>query len=139
MKKLITISAMALVLFSLFAVSCKKEKPVPPPAGSFAFKAACTPKGTNNTTLVNGDTVRVTVGTFARIEPILPDVWKKCKGKWSHTIEGAWTSADYASGSDANTGVFNFTPHKKGTFKIKFTYTCPDGSSISATITIIVS
>ena len=139
MKKLFKNSAIAWVLFSFFAISCEKEKPVPPPAGSFDFKTACTPRGTNNTTLVNGDSVTITTETFIRIEPILPDAWKKCKGKWSFTVEGTWTSADYSSGSDANIGFFNFTAHKKGTFKIKFTYTCPDGSFISATITIIVS
>ena len=138
MKKLFKNAAIVLVLLSFFATSCEKEKAAPP-AGAIGFKAACTPQGTNNSTVVNGDSVRVTTGTFIRIEPILSDEWKKCKGKWTHTVEGAWTNDDYSAGGDANTGVFNFTPHKKGTFKIKFTYTCPDGSSTSATITITVS
>jgi hypothetical protein len=140
MKKLFKNAAILLVLISFFAISCKKEKPAPPPpAGNFGFTAACTPKGTNNTTQVNGDTVKVTTETTIRIEPLLPDAWKKCKGKWTHTVEGAWTNPDYSAGMDKNTGVVNFIPKKKGIFTIKFTYTCPDGSSTSATITIIVT
>ena len=131
MKKLFKNAAIVLVLISFFATSCEKEKVIAilTPVG---FTATYTPQGTNNPTVVKGDNVNVTTGTFIRIEPILPDEWKKCKGKWTHTVEGAWTNDDYSCVKDANTGVVNFIPKKKGTFKIKFTYTCPDGSSQAA-------
>jgi hypothetical protein len=138
MKKLFTISAIALVLCGLFAVSCKKETIAAILAG-INFKTSSTAAlGNNNPTVTNGFNVEVSNGSFVRIEPLLPDEWKKCNGTWTQTIEGTWTNDDYSCGKDLHTGVVNFIPKKTGVFKITFTYTCPDGSKTSRTITITV-
>ncbi len=138
MKKLLKISTIALILFSFMATSCDKEK-LAAILRPVSFNSTYTTQGNNKPIVVKKDTVEVTVGTFIRIEPVLGDEWKKCRGTWAHSVEGAWTSDDYSAGRDTNTGVMNFSPKKPGTFRIKFTYTCPDGSFTSKTITIIVT
>ena len=121
MKKLFKNSAIVLVLISFFAVSCEKEKVAPATAAAvaipgFGFKTAYTLAGTNNQNtkaVENGGSVSVTKETFIRIEPVLPDVWKKCNGTWTITIEGPWTNDDYSAVKDLKTGVINFIPKKK--------------------------
>lgn len=134
MKALLKTSTLALLLICLFTTSCEKEKlaAILTPMG---FTSTAT-QGNNNPTVVNGNSVEVAVGTFVRIEPIISDEWKKCKGTWTITVEGALSNDDYSIGKDEKTGVANFIPKKPGVYKIKFTYTCPGGSFTSGTITV---
>lgn len=147
MKNLFKNSAFALLFLGYFASSCEKAKLAPTKAVAatpsvIQFKSIYTANGDNNQTIVSGDTVKVGIGTFIRIEPQLPDSIKECKGKWTHTVEGTWADGDYwiASnvGAIANSGVVNFRPNKAGNFKIIFTYTCPGKPPYNATINIIV-
>jgi len=135
MKALLKTSALALLLISLFTTSCEKAKiaAIITPMG---FTSTSNTPGNNNPTVVTGNAVEVAVDAMVRIEPKISDEWKKCNGTWTMTVEGAWTNDDYSCGKDEHTGVLNFIAKKPGVFKIKFKYTCPDGSFTSATITV---
>jgi len=135
MKILFNTAALALLLFSLFTTSCEKAK-IAAIITPMSFTSTATTPGNNNPTVTTGNAVEVAVGTFVRIEPKISDEWKKCNGKWTITVEGAFTNDDYSCGKDEHTGVINFVPKKPGVYKIRFTYTCPDGSFTSNTITI---
>lgn len=136
MKKLFSNSAIALVLFSFFAVSCDKVKPAPPVPAPMAMEAATnfTPKGETKPKVVKGD-LEGERGLAYYIVPKLTVC--KCIGVWTFDIT-APKNTNFNKEQDKKTGTVGFITMSGGTYKITITYTCPDGSSVSATVTITV-
>ena len=144
MKNLFTKSAIALVLFSMFAISCNKKgglpennNPVPADKG-IENTTTWTPKGSNTPIVTKGDIKNGDVGVPYKLEPKLSKDLEGCEGTWNVTVEGP-ANAQYAAPFSAKKGYVTFTPLTAGTYKIKLTYTCPCGTSIAITITITVS
>lgn len=137
MKKLFTNSAMALILFSFAAVSCEKENPAPPAAAPIVMetKTTWTPGGTTTPKTVKGDVEEGERGIVYMIEPKLSVC--NCMGKWSHSVARLNNNV-YTSRTDERNGAVYFSSLISGTYVITITFTCPDKSSVSTTVSITV-
>ena len=140
MKNFIKTSTIALVILSLFAVSCEKPKrgdvPAPPKADMEAT-VTWTRTGSAKPETVPGD--KVIYGEVGKAYLITPklNVTVCASGIWSITVEGPAGSSPGSSINEA-TGAAGVTLFTKGTYKIKITYKCPGCTEISITITIKV-
>jgi hypothetical protein len=134
MKKLLTSSAMAFILF--VATSCEKENPAPPAAAPMAMEATTsfTPKGETKPKVVKGD-LDGERGIAYYVVPKLTVC--NCNGKWTYDI-AAPNHVSYSKEQNKNTGTVGFMTMSGGIYKITITYTCPDGSSVSTMVTITV-
>ena len=134
MKNLIKTSTIAVVILSLFAVSCEKPKSDELPAPKPDIEAPVTwdPKGSAK----SGETVYGPVGIAYRIIPKI-NITVCESGKWSVTVVGPAGSAPGYS-IDEGTGAVGVTPFTKGTYTVKITYKCPGCTEISITVIIKV-
>ena len=141
MKNLLKKSTTAVVILSLFAVSCKKADIALdniPAANALETSVTWVPKGSTTPITTSGDIKNGDVGVPYKINPTLSGDFAKCGGTWSLTVD-APPNAQYAAPFSAAKGYVTFTPLTAGTYKLKLTYKCPCGTSISITITITVS
>ena len=140
MKKLLKISTLALVMLSLFTTSCKKEDlpaaPPPPPADE--VKVTWTPENSSAPITTTGDIKDGEVGKDFTFEPKLGT--PPCKnGTWHLKVEAPEKQQFACVFGHMFTGKFIIRFFSKGTYKVIFTYKCPDGSSASVSVNITVS
>ena len=138
MKKLLKNSTMALVLFSFFAASCEKEIPAAPPAPVVMVMEATTsftPGGTTTPKVVKGDVEEGERGVVYTIQPKLNVC--NCAGTWSYTMAPV-NNNQHSSRMDIRNGAVSFSAAVSGTYIFTITYKCPDGSSVSVTVTITI-
>ena len=137
MKKLFKNSTMAFVLLSFFAASCEKENAVPPAPAVMVMEATTTftPKGETKPKVVKGDVEEGERGITYIIQPKLNVC--NCIGTWSFTV-AELNNNQYSGGIDIRNGAVRFMTMLSGTYKITIAYTCPDGSSVSTTVSITV-
>ena len=137
MKKLFKNSTMAFVLLCFFAASCEKENPAPPPPVVMVMETSTsfTPAGTTTPKVVKGDVEEGERGITYIIQPKLNVC--NCIGTWSFTV-AELNNNQYSGGIDKRNGAVRFMTMLSGTYKITIAYTCPDGSSVSTTVSITV-
>ena len=135
MKKLLTATTAILILFSLFLVSCEKQKPAAPaPPGGlfFAIDYKWTPpgekekKGTGN--VAEGKTY-----TLIQLTPRILAGGCCAGGKWSYHVSPDNGVALY---QDTNTGRLDFVSHYTGSFQVIISYTCPGGDTYPTIVTV---
>jgi hypothetical protein len=141
MKKLLKSFIPVLALFSLFFTSCEKEKQMqntadPNAVFSINYKyTAQTPiqvSGSGSGNIANG-----IVHAVYLLDPYLHGSGICQGGKWSYKVKPNPKTATFAATQDGKTGVVTFIGGSSpATYDITITYTCPDGSSYSATISI---
>ncbi len=138
MKKLINNSLIALVMLSLFTVSCEKPKKgdIPPPPAPNGATTTWTPKGgakpiINTSDIKNGD-----VGVMYSIVPDKPAC---VGGTWSLTIVGPPNAQYGAVQNTKKGGDVNFTPLTPGTYTLTLTYKCPCFPDLVIIVKITVS
>ena len=141
MKKLLKISTLVLVILSLFTTSCKKEEvapPPPPPAIADEVKVTWTPENSSAPISTIGDIKDGEVLKDFTFEPKLAN--PPCKnGTWHLKVEAPEKQQYACVLGNMHTGKFVIRFFSKGTYKVIFTYKCPDGSSVSVSVSITVS
>jgi hypothetical protein len=137
MKKLLRISTLALVMLSLITVSCEKADVAPAPVDH--VKVTWTPENSSAPITTTGDIKDGEVLKDFTLEPKL--VNPPCKnGTWHILKVEKPDKQDFACVyANKYTGKHIFRFFSKGTYKIIFIYKCPDGSSVSISISITVS
>lgn len=135
MKKLLKYSAMAFILF--IAASCEKENPAPPAPVPMVMEASTsfTAPGATKPTIVKGDIEEGVRGITYTIKPVLNVC--NCAGIWTFKV-AELNNNQYSGGVDKRNGEVRFMSMLSGTYKITITFTCPDGSSVSTTVSITV-
>ena len=137
MKKLFKSFIPVLALFSLFFASCKKENTAGPNAVfSIRYTYTASPpnqaSGSGSGNIANG-----IVHAVYLLDPYLHGSGICQGGKWSFTVKPNPRTATFAATQHEKTGVVTFSGGSSpATYEITITYTCPDGSSYSATISI---
>ena len=142
MKQLFTKTIPVLFLLSLIFSSCDKENPANPAnpgTATFWINYKYTPKtppqteqsGSGNIT--NGQT-----GVMFHLDPYLHGSGICNDGKWSYKVQ-APAGNTWVASQDPKTGKVDFITGTPGTYTITITYTCPDGTSYSASISITVA
>ena len=137
MKKLFKSFIPVLALFSLFFASCKKENTAGPNAVfSIRYKYTAQPpnqaSGSGSGNIANG-----IVHAVYLLDPYLHGSGICQGGKWSFTVKPNPRTATFAATQHEKTGVVTFSGGSSpATYDITITYTCPDGSTYSATISI---
>jgi hypothetical protein len=137
MKKLFSISTIAVILLSFLVTSCDKETPVAPPVPAPMTMEATT------TWTPNGETKpKVEKGDFEGVRGMAYYIVPKlnvcnCNGTWTYDVEAPKNTA-FNKDQNKTTGTVGFITMSYGTYKIIITYTCPNGSSVSKTVTITV-
>ena len=128
----------ALVISSLFVVSCKKPGggDIPAPvAADNGTTTTWTPKGSEKPIVTTKDIKNGDVGVNYNIVPNDP----ACPGgTWTVTLN-APANAQYSLGYSATKGYVNFTPLTKGTYTITITHKCPCAADVVIVVTITVS
>ena len=141
MKKLFKTSMPVLFLLSLVFTSCDKEEvknPAPANPNNAVFWINY--KWTNAAGVAksgSGDIKDGEKGKAYKLDPYLHGAGICNNGQWSYKVE--FGNKDYIASQDPKTGEVTFVPGSTGTYTITITYTCPDGTKYSATITITVS
>lgn len=137
MKKLLKISTLALVMLSLFTVSCEKEKPAPAAAPADEVKVTWTPENSSAPITTTGDIKDGEALKDFTFEPKLAN--PPCKnGTWHLKIEAPENQQYACVFSNMHTGKFIIRFFSRGTYKVIFTYKCPDGSSVSVSVNVTV-
>ena len=135
MKKLLKISTLALVMLSLFTVSCEKTEVAAPATDE--VKTTWTPENSSGPITTKGDIKDGEVGKDYTIEPKLAN--PPCaNGTWSFKVEAPPNQQFSCAYFNIHTGKLIFHPISRGTYKFIFTYKCPDGSEVSISISITV-
>ena len=138
MKKLFKSFIPVLTLLSLFLISCDKENPAAPAAATAHFSIKytyTTPK--NVTGSGSGDILNGIVHGVYRLDPYLHGADICQGGTWSYKVKPNPKTATFMATQDPNTGMVTFSGGSSpASYEITITYTCPDGTSYSATITI---
>lgn len=140
MKKLIQSTMPVLFLLSLIFSACDKPEvknpnPVNPNGAVFWINY----KWTNSKGEAKSGSKEITDGEKGKVihlDPYLHGSGICCDGTWGYTVE--FGNKVYGSTQDPKTGEVTFIPGSPGTYKITITYTCPDGTKYSASITITV-
>jgi len=141
MKKISNLLIPALILFSLFISSCEKENhnaPAPDPNAVFWINYSFTAQPPNQATgSGSGNIANGIVNAVYKLDPYLHGSGICQGGKWSHEVKVNPKTAVFMSAQDTKTGIVTFKPGSSpATYTITITYTCPDGTSYSASITI---
>ncbi len=138
MKKLFKSFIPVLALISLFFSSCKKENPVPDANALFYINYSYTaPPPNQGNGSGSGNIANGIVRAVYILDPYLHGSGICQGGTWSFTVKQNPKAAAFAATQDPKTGKVTFIPGSSpATYKITITYTCPDGTSYSATITI---
>ena len=140
MKKLFKSFIPVLALFSLFFTSCEKDSPAgandPNAVFWINYKYTAPPpnqaSGSGSGNIANG-----IVHAVYLLDPYLHGSGICQGGKWSFTVKPNPKTATFAATQNQKTGVVTFSGGSSpATYEITITYTCPDGSSYSATISI---
>jgi hypothetical protein len=139
MKKSLKISTIALVMLSLFTVSCEKPDAAAPPAPApvtTEVKVTWTPEHSSAPITVKGD---VTDGELWKDYVIEPTVTNApCPdGTWSIVVEPP-AGKQFIATSLNTKGKTNFRPLGVGAFKIILTYKCPGCKEIQIIVKITV-
>lgn len=134
MKKLFKISTLALVMLSLFTVSCEKAEVAAPAANE--VKVTWTPENSSGPITTKGDITDGELWKDYVIEPAIaappcPD------GTWSIVVE-APAGKQFIANSLNTKGKTNFRPLGVGTFKIILTYKCPGCVAVTIIVNITV-
>lgn len=141
MKKLLKASTIALVLFSVIATSCKKENPgaaAPAPAPvpmTMETATTFTTPGTTTPKTVKGDIEEGERGIVYTIQPKLNVC--NCAGTWSYTM-APMNNSYYSHKMNPNNGAISFSAAVSGDYKFTITFKCPNGTSVSTTVTITI-
>ena len=137
MKKLFKSFIPVLALFSLFFTSCEKENTADPNA-VFSIKYKYTAPAPNQASgSGSGNIANGIVHAVYLLDPYLHGSGICQGGKWSFTVKPNPRTATFAATQNNKTGVVTFSGGSSpATYEITITYTCPDGSSYSATISI---
>ena len=134
MKKLLKISTLALVILSLFTISCEKADVTP--AATDEIKVTWTPENSSAPITTKGDISDGELWKDYVIEPTI--VTPPCPdGTWSIVVEPP-AGKNFIATSLNKKGKTNFRPLGVGTFKIILTYKCPGCKGISLTVNITV-
>lgn len=133
MKKLLTVSAIAFFLFS--STSCEKENPAPPASMTMETSTTFTPPGSNTPKVVKGDIEEGVRGVVYVIMPKLNVC--NCAGTWSYTM-APMNNPQFSHKMDPKNGAISFSAAVSGDYKFTITFKCPDGSSVSGTVTITI-
>lgn len=141
MKKLFKSFIPVLALFSLFFASCEKEKQkqnaADPNAVFWINYKYTTPAPNQASGSGKGNIANGIVRAVYLLDPYLHGSGICQGGKWSFTVKPNPRTAVFAATQDQKTGAVTFIGGSSpATYQITITYTCPDGSSYSATITI---
>ena len=141
MKKLLKASTIALILFSFIATSCEKENPgaaapVPAPVPMTLETATTfTPPGTTTPKTVKGDIEEGERDVTYIIQPKLNVC--NCAGTWSYTM-APMNNNYYGHKMNPNNGAITFSARVSGTYVFTITFKCPNGASVSTTVTITI-
>lgn len=137
MKKLFKSFIPVLALVSLFLSSCDKEQPGDGKATmSIKYNYTATQpnqgSGSGSGNIANGIVHAVYI-----LDPYLHGSGVCANGRWSYTVTQAPKAATFIATQDSKTGAVTFVPGSSpATYTITITYTCPDGTPYSGTITI---
>ena len=137
MKKLFKSFIPVLTLISLFFSSCDKDHPVDENAVfyiTYTYTAQPPNAGTGSG---SGNITNGILHAMYKLDPYLHGSGLCANGKWSYDIKTNPKTALFVASQDPKTGLVSFSPGTAAaTYTITITYTCPDGTSYSATITI---
>ena len=126
-----------LALFSLFISSCEKEKPANSNAEfyiRYSYTVAQPNQGSGSGT---GNIANGIVNAVYQLDPYLHGTGICQNGKWSYEVKIDPKTAVFLATQDPKTGMVTIkVGTAKATYTITITYTCPDGTSYSATVTI---
>ena len=137
MKKLFKSLIPALALFSLFFTSCEKENTAGPNAVFWINYKYTAPPPNQASGSGSGNIANGIVHAVYLLDPYLHGSGICQGGKWSFTVKPNPRTATFAATQNNKTGVVTFSGGSSpATYDITITYTCPDGSSYSATISI---
>ena len=139
MKNLIKTSMIALVISSLFVVSCKKPGigDIPAPPADNGTTTTWTPKGSEKPIVTSSDIKNGDVGVAYNIVPKVA-VCGTCPGTWSLKVD-APVNAQYAAVYSAKNGSVAFTPLTAGTYTLTLTYKSACAPDLVIVIHITVS
>ncbi len=137
MKKLFKSFIPVLTLLSLLFSSCDKEHPVDANALFYITYTYTAPPPNQGSGSGSGDIAKGIVHAVYNLDPYLHGSGICKGGTWSYDVKPNPKTAVFFSTQDPKTGMVTFSPGSTAAvYTITITYTCPDGSSYSATITI---